>query len=77
MPPSTEEQDAEAEERDREEEKQKMYKEIDKIDEEARMQESAIDFILNMCFPYGKHRLQGTRALYRPDMSPNGGAILR
>ena len=25
-----------------------MYKEIDKIDEEARMQESTIDFILNM-----------------------------
>ena len=47
-PPSTEEQDAEAEERDREEEKQKMYKEIDKIDEEARMQESTIDLILNM-----------------------------
>ena len=47
-PPSTEEEDAEAEERDREEEKQKMYKEIDKIDGDVHMQESTIDFILNM-----------------------------
>ena len=50
-PPSTEEDDAEAEEKDREEEKVKMYKEIDKIDEEARMQESTINFILNMDNP--------------------------
>ena len=48
MLPSTEEDDAEAEEKDREEGKVKMYKEIDKIVEEARMQESTIDFILNI-----------------------------
>ena len=43
MPPSTEEEDAEAEEKDREEEKETLYKEIDKI-----VEESTIDFILNM-----------------------------
>ena len=48
-PPSTEEEDANgAEAEEKEKKKQEMYREIDRINEEARMQESTIDFILNM-----------------------------
>ena len=48
-PPSTKEEDVnDAEADEKEKKKQEMYKEIDRIDEEARMQESTIDFILNM-----------------------------
>ena len=51
-PPSTEEEDAnDAEEEEKEKKKQAMYREIDRIDEEARMEESTIDFILNMDNP--------------------------
>ena len=50
-PTSTKEEDkdnAEAEERERKKKKQERYKEIDRVDEEARIQESTINFILNM-----------------------------
>ena len=48
-PPSTEKEDVnDAEAEDKERKKQEMYREIDRINEEARMQESTIDFILNM-----------------------------
>ena len=51
-PPSTEEEDANDDEKEeKEKKKQAMYWEIDRIDEEARMQESTIDFILNMDNP--------------------------
>ena len=54
-PPSTEEEDAnDAEAEEKEKKKQAMYKEIDRIEEEARMQESTIDFILNMENSYYK-----------------------
>ena len=50
-PQSTEEEDANTEEEEKEKKKQAMYKEIDRIDEEARMQELTVDFILNMDDP--------------------------
>ena len=51
-PPSTEEEDAKnTKDEEREKKKQAMYKEIDRRDEEARMQELTVDFILNMDDP--------------------------
>ena len=50
-PPSTEEEDANTEDEEKEKKKQAMYKEIDRIDEEARMQKLRVDFILNMDDP--------------------------
>ena len=47
-PPSTEDKDARAEEKTIDKEKEKLYKAIDKVDEEARLEESTINFILNM-----------------------------
>ena len=45
-PPSTEEEDVNTE--DEEKEKQAMYQKLDRIDEEASMQELTIEQILNM-----------------------------
>ena len=51
-PPSTEEEDSSnTKDEEREKKKQAMYKEIDRRDEEARMQELTVDFILNMDDP--------------------------
>ena len=50
-PPSTKEEDASTEDEEKEQKKQAMYKEINRIDEEARMQELTVDFILNMDDP--------------------------
>ena len=47
-PPSTEEEDANTEDEEKEKKKQAMYQYLDRIDEEARMQELTIEQILNM-----------------------------
>ena len=48
MPPSTEDEDPEADKKIKEEEKETLYKGIDNVDKEAQLEESTIDFILNM-----------------------------
>ena len=46
--PSTEEEDTNTGDKEKEKKKQVMYKELDGIDKEARMQELTVDFILNL-----------------------------
>ena len=55
-PPSTEEEDVEnrTKDKDRKEEKETLYKAIDKADEETQLEESTINFILNMEDPHYK-----------------------